>query len=189
MQGLIRQLLLPATAMVALSASIAACGGLVASFAEPHGAPPPADGGDTSLDAGTAREASAPDAKGDRVDVAEATMSMDASAVPDAGDDAATCDAPPPGTDAGVSEETFMCCVSAVHAILGGDSTFVGTNQLLSAPATLACCNAIILRIDQDEAAMSPDFEADTSAGSGAPTGICCERMNPMPTGPACGLP
>lgn len=175
-----RRLAIRAAAKVALSVSLANCGGVVTSYAASDAAELPRDGSEPSFDV------SAPgDARAEVRATADAAVTVDARVAMDVGGDAAVaCGAMAIGTDAGVSERGFACCVAEVRMALA-DASFVAVERVLHDAETQACCGAIVRRIDQDHASMSPDLAADYAAIGGT-LGVCCDNLSPFPMGPAC---
>jgi hypothetical protein len=118
----------------------------------------------------------------------EGQAADDASTLPgDAGEDAlATSDAPadaPADSPASCdltqpeSDASFSCCIARQKAVFAADAG-------ASDPGTLACCNAILSRIDGEYADGSASFSQDYSAAGSTLYPCCRDVGNPM--GPAC---
>jgi len=158
MTRLTHRLALRAAAKVAFSVSMIGCGGSIqeSSVAEDSGA--------------HAGEASVTDATAQPLQDG-ATATFDAALFADA---ALACQAPLLGVDASVSEDVFTCCLGVVAPYVSGPSP--DASAAAADPAVVACCNAIVLHVDQvtaDYGKAASDF------------GICCPLVGD-PLGPAC---
>ena len=175
-----RRFALRAAAKVALSASFAACGGMVGEPgtenpepATTHGtidaATTAEDGAGRSPDTGSARKDARAQA-GDAVAEAEVTF-------PEAG--TVGCTGANQNVNAASSSAVFSCCASYLPTQLS-DAAF-GFNP--SSVAVRACCGTVVGHLDQGSD--SSTFEANYARVSSV-LEACCEDLSPVPEGRAC---
>jgi hypothetical protein len=183
MDSVVFRAALRASAKVALTASLSACGGAVQ----------------------TTTSSETPDAF---ADTSSGTVLGEGAAPSDAGRAANACAPPPVASllpeqnhpDAAVADETFGCCVRMVAASFeqpeGGFQPML-TDAAVHDPTVLGCCAAVVVRLDSDYSATLAAQEQDraelTDAGLGQgtydPAG-CCEALSSQlalyPSGPTC---
>ncbi len=118
------------------------------------------------------------------------------------GDDAsstAACVAPgtellPESLDASVSEGTFECCLRALEPALGGDASVAEIDAADVDPAVRSCCEAVVVRLDQDYqtpptydpvSPLARDNAILADAGESPVRWKCCALLS-FPGGPTC---
>jgi hypothetical protein len=172
MKASTRALALRAAAKAALSVSLAGCGGALAHATDDSGADPVSttvsDGGHGRGADGAAR---APKEAGSALTVRDAASRGDAVSEP--------CPGLPEAGDAAVSENTFTCCTSYLSP--AADAAFGSLGVDASAPASRACCNAVITYVDQTAGAYAAASTVLPACcqGEGAPEGRACTPWGP----------
>jgi len=172
MDRLVFRAALRASAKVALTATIASCGGVIQA----------SSGGDAS-------------------DTAPRTPADGGGAVAtDAPTDAPACQPPPMASllpraqhpDAVVPDGTFACCIDVLEPLLRTDAAFATlSDAAASDPLVVDCCAAVVVRVDDDYAdldAGARDRAALADAGLGpewGPLEPCCAPIG-IPEGPTC---
>jgi hypothetical protein len=169
MNTLTRRLALRAAAKAALSVTFLGCGG--ATLAEPIG------------DAGSDSSATFADASPAKHGDSSAVVRLDSGTTATEASTALACEASALQADAAVPNDTFQCCTTLIGSSLGDSSIPVSLpGPSASDPDTLACCRAIISRIDHDP---EPEFETDYESATREIL-PCCNALTPHEFGRAC---